>query len=290
MDKNLYLKTPVVEGFCDFLVDVIDGNIPLEHSYAVESKVWKKHLGDKIKSDGILSLSTFKDAYEEYFWSVDDEDQVETGSSTNGDLPANQKFLDRLALQIKTAVNFDNQSSAFLAATKILDWGQVYRGSLSWLIKKYEQGKLVESLRRGTAIMDGHSYDGLIGFDHVDLRMDSGTTKIFSLLSEHSIIYDDRVGAALGLLAVDYLLTLPLAVRPVKTPAELQFLRSSLAKRNPSRLGYKFPTRGKTPSEVHSRSNLQANWILGSILPRLKSAWSLRDLEAALFMIGYRSK
>jgi len=121
------------------------------------------------------------------------------------------------------------------------------------------------------------------------LRMDSGLTKIYALASEKSIIYDDRVGAALGLLSRKYLES----INETEVPPELKFMRSNKSERNPSTTVFRFPSRPvkskKSNAPLFPRqaySNLMANWIVTKLASELK--WSRHQVEAALFMIGYR--
>jgi hypothetical protein len=138
------------------------------------------------------------------------------------------------------------------------------------------------------------------GYDGRKLEMDSGTTKVYSLVCENFIIYDSRVGAALGLLVRRW----SEEKNVEKIPEVLKFAwgdngteRKPEKRRNPNKPGAAndiFPS-------IHNRGddrthhNIYANWLLQLVLEsdkdsdfaKLKENERLRALEAALFMIGY---
>ncbi len=306
MDQNSYLKSEHVIGFTNFIAGLIRRRGDLNHQYTIKHRIWLKYLGDRIGRDHKFEIHTFKDALESYFWVVNDkvsgeeedsdEQEAQTvelepeGNLSKKDFESNHEALRSLANLLNMALREKSEEKTFIAATRVLEWGQVYRGSIQWLISKYDQGKLVHSINDAVDVLTcDNAKDCLKRFDHRDLRMDSGTTKIFSLASGgRSIIYDDRVGAALGLLVIRYLNSIPTERRPTSVPEELRFMRSDKKGRNPSNELYRFPRRGKYPSQVHALSNLRANWIIHSLAEEFSGEWDPRKLEAALFMIGYR--
>ncbi|MBC6399703.1 MAG: hypothetical protein GDA42_01780 [Ekhidna sp.] len=109
------------------------------------------------------------------------------------------------------------------------------------------------------------------------------------------MIYDSRVGAALGLLIRNFLTDKNI----LEIPNELKFAygkarptkgdKSGINKRNPSNENFKFPFL-RNDDKFHTLNNIRANWLLKDIAD--KSAFKnesspIRALEAALFMIGY---
>lgn len=287
-DKEKYLSALVDIGFIQYFCELVSGKRRLNCSYVISHPAWKKFLANKLSESGSLNLEYFSDALDEYFWVVDHLSKEQDAELTNQyesdhTFSDNEKILSSLSEQIKHSLKEGDLDGVFFAAVRILDWGQVYRGSLKWLINKKLENTLVQSIQDALKILDGDSFNLLQRFDGKDLRMDSGTTKIFSLASKNSIIYDDRVGAGLGKLVVKYLDEYSIA----DLPKELKFMRSSNSDRNPSKGKYKFPTRGKSPSLIHAESNIKANWLLEAV--KTRTSWDVRELEAALFMIGYRA-
>ena len=128
-----------------------------------------------------------------------------------------------------------------------------------------------------------------------DLRMNAGYTKVYALACPQSLMYDGRVGAALGWLVRKYCLSMTLKT----VPSEIAF-RWGKAKgsrpghgpnRNPSLNDLRFLPLTNIGS-IHAEWNIKANWIVASAITQSKAEWcsgtdGLRKVESALFMIGY---
>jgi hypothetical protein len=133
-------------------------------------------------------------------------------------------------------------------------------------------------------------------FDGYDLLINSGTTKIFSLASktQNLIIYDGRVGAALGHLVVLAMKKLGLnEVSPSllfawgdKKGGEKSDVR------NPSTIQVRFPRlhgKGSRKSNniLHAKNMNMASRVLSDAATAIGHDVTVRELEAALFMWGY---
>jgi hypothetical protein len=127
------------------------------------------------------------------------------------------------------------------------------------------------------------------------IHLNSGYTKIYSLLIDNFIIYDGRVGAAMGLLVSEFLKV----KKFINIPTTLDFAygnpkmsdsnKKDFSKRNPSNFEYKFKALSNN-SRLHIDNNIRANWLLQRVATESKFNSlknPLRSLEAALFMIGY---
>jgi hypothetical protein len=258
-------------------------------------------------------FTSLRDAYETYYWPTnslvpvtgeatdeagDDEEEGEELAAITFDRESNSTRLAELRGLITKGLNDSNAERTFIAAMKILDWGQVYKGSVGWLIQKHENNALVTDVKRAVAILDGDQLSATDAFGAMGLRMDSGLTKVYSLASKHSIIYDDRVGAALGLIVIQFLKAYPEhqhKAKKDKVPEELKFMRSATASRNPSCAAEGFKLPSKRGGALHAQSNLMANWIMYRIAGELPILWDkhdvtdkLRAMESAFFMLGYR--
>lgn len=119
----------------------------------------------------------------------------------------------------------------------------------------------------------------------------SGFTKIHSLIIDDFVIYDSRVAAALGMLVFMFCKD----TGKTSIPVELQFAHGGSRKnpnsindrRDPSSGVFKFPPINSSHT-VHVINNIKANWLLKKVVEKSNSNFvSLRQLEAALFMIGY---
>jgi hypothetical protein len=334
LTRQEYLDRPVIQVFCGYLTGLFE-NEPFEHGFEVKWKRWTKYLLDpdhlrrhrwlvdqseKTTKDGKkrkiikLRFTSVKSAYEAYYWPTnslvaatddptDEEEGEDSEASTSPvvafDRESNERQLMQLRKSLTDALQESSAEKTFIAGMKILDWGQVYKGSVGWLIQKHENNELVQAIKDAVKVLDGDRLSDTTSFNSArKLRMDSGLTKVYSLASEHCIIYDDRVGAALGLMVTQFLKANPghqSKAKKDKVPEELKFMRSATSSRNPSLSseGFKFP--GNKGGALHAQSNLMANWILHKIARELPKLWDksdvtekLRAMESALFMLGYR--
>lgn len=284
-DKTEYLKKDHVIKFVDYICNLgAREAYNLNHEYLIDDKKWAKAL----KNDGRpakLVINSLTDAFSEYYWPTQANEDGEDADANNSNFKSNTIVLNALSESLKTALNDKDSQAVFLQCIKILDWGQVYRGSIRWLVERHENNSLLDDIRLATQILEGNDTDSLTYFENDLIRIDSGLTKVFSLASKISIIYDDRVGAALGLLAKKYLESLN---SHIGVPEELDFMPGRKKVRNPSTKTLKFTGRGNKPSFTHARSNLLANWVVGAVANKLGNDWDIRKVEAGLFMIGYR--
>ena len=129
-----------------------------------------------------------------------------------------------------------------------------------------------------------------------ECRMNAGFTKIYSLLCDHCVMYDGRVGAALGLLVRQFCeekgwSTVPPALAFAFGDAREGPNPRNPKVRNPSRGLLRFP-KLQQDSRFHTQQIMRANWLLCRTLdinPRVFSRGGdgLHELAAGLFMVGY---
>ena len=179
----------------------------------------------------------------------------------------NAETLDKLSSDLKNGIENKDTAKCSTACLEILRWGGVLRGNRE-KIKGSES--LVQYLK--------------------DAKKKLATGKIES---RDFIIYDSRVGAALGFLVRRYCEEKKLD----KIPELLRFAYGNSkggTNRNPSIGDYKFPLlRNAGYYDNHIENNLKANWLLKEVLSypsafkNIPEQRQLRALEAALFMIGY---
>jgi len=304
-DKQVYITDPDVEKFLEYFGSLVSGENKFQHSYKVDAPKWKGWIKRqeplpsfyrKIESSEATIRPAYKwciddirGAFDGYFWPVK--------SGCDADVfKCNKIVLDDLSKEIKEHLENDDEYKLFAACVKILEWGDVYKGSVSWLLNALEEKALIYRIKMAAKYLDGVSLEDMQQFgSRGDLRMDSGLTKIYSLASSSSVIYDGRVGAALCLL-----IRKSLEMGEVrKVPDLLQFKwggsqakkKNGKDKRDPSTVGYKFKKLTNNSYE-HALLNLRTNWLLEAALPE-DNLWGferkidkLRALEAALFMIG----
>lgn len=258
MRKGEYLSSYVVQGFVSWIETILDTPQSFVHKY-IKKKGKKQYTFDNLYS-----------AYEKYDWSYKiDIEELST-------------------ILTKSIVESDEDSCAN-ACYEILMWGGVSRGN------KERVSRLTPNLCAYlSSVRDRLALDLLSGdYFFTGMQMTSGFSKIYSALAEGYMIYDSRVGAALGLLVRTYCIQANLP----SVPRELQFawangLGSSV--RNPSQNGHIFPKLKYHKPEIYFENNIRANWLMSAIAYTTKSKFAgiyeplrLRALEQALFMIGY---
>jgi len=174
-------------------------------------------------------------------------------------------------------------------STKTLSLGRVYEGAFPFLIHQAETGVLSKNLRVAAALIDG-AVEEVDAFDDKPFRSDCAMTKVYAVMNRRTVVYDDRMGAALGLLCRKHLER----ARRRCVPDSLAFMVGDHGddRRDPSRNGFRF--RDKQSGREHARWNIRANWIISDVAadPAVALAMGgdfrerIRRIEAALFMIG----
>lgn len=279
-DKTSYQKEKHVVGLVDY-ISSLGGDNQLGHKYEVVWRPWVKALKQSNRTAKI-EIDSIEAAFDEYFWNTNG------GASFDNNL----KPLTELSKKLKNSIAEGNECDAFFSCIKILDWGGVYEGAVNWVAERYEKKELCNAIKTAVEILDGEDTTRLDEFksgNKSNLRLDSGLTKIYSLASQKSIIYDDRVGAGLGLLVRKYL-----EKNSIKElPEELDFMPGRDKNQNASNETFVFKPRGNDASYIQARSNLLSNWLIERVVNRLNEKhgdkeWVMRKVEAALFMIGYR--
>lgn len=281
--KDAFLEDKNVQGFIDYLVGIINGSKPIDHSYRVEAvnKHFNKHDLGKI-----VTFPTLRDAYDKYSWKRSNyqDNSIELNSISN---------------KLQNALSTNNETAFYNASLDCLEWGsgdrrfKLYTANRDWLWLRKKQTALI-SLFNNSYTQLANTCPNLNGFRTGHYRMNSGITKIYALTYPNFIIYDSRVAAALGRLVTKYCQSLqsPLSINP----DTLKFAWTGPNKRNPCINGFKFP-RVNNNSVKHAESNIKANWLLQAVIAKFQDGdfWGiekepakrLRALEAALFMMGY---
>lgn len=265
LSRDTYLKDENVKMFIEWLLPKLD--VSFNHSYINQKtkKEWK--------------CTSIHDAYNKYDW--------------NGkNFKENDEELNTYSSSLKEGIANNDDAKCKAACLKILEWGGVLRGNKERLEQLSHDWTLVQYLKNAQSALTTGCIESADFYK--DVYMSSGFTKIYSLYIDDFIIYDSRVGAALGFLVRRFCEENKFQ----EVPDVLRFAygnsRTKEVNRNPSFGIYKFPLLGYGEKSVnHIENNLKANWLLGEVLS-LPSKFTqsresqLRALEAALFMIGYR--
>ncbi|SPA56687.1 hypothetical protein [Cupriavidus taiwanensis] len=304
MNHATYIDAQHVKGFIAYLARVISGATPLDFTVGFSRN--KLPVGYEQEFSGYVDVrkgggpvyvvfaQTLEDLFRMYWWDRKDYDE-------------NKLALDQVSAAIKAAVDGENcaehQKLAHDACHEVMKWGfgvdrRPYTANMNWA--KGLKKNLASVLRTGRESLSGkHPNIAAFGMDpKSNPKMNAGWTKYYALALPNHIIYDGRVGAALGFLVRRYLGSLPRHEQPASVPSELRFLWADAEGggklHDPSSGQYKFSKLygGPYGSRAWARVNVQANWILSEAMNAAKADWcsgldGLRKLEAALFMLGY---
>ena len=118
--------------------------------------------------------------------------------------PETKEALDRLRHDLRDAVERECTNRVVEDCEQVLRWGGVSAHNVSYLTSR--RLVIVAELQRLSAVLAGNRLplriDMLIDPDDpaMECRMNAGFVKIYSLLCEYCVMYDGRVGAALGFL------------------------------------------------------------------------------------------
>lgn len=210
-----------------------------------------------------------------------------------------------IASELRKCIAEDDDVGALVACKAIFAWGGVARkpadASLVWIEGQAVAQTLCCSLSKAVELLHPNSNGSLKEFDGKTLLMNSAMTKIYAAAApDTTIIYDGRVGAALGLLTRRWLqekgeMTLPedLGFRwgpNTKTKGQKDETR------NPSKDGCVFTSLYTASEELQTRTRNWADLVRMSsrvllsaqeLLSLEGKAVTLGMLERALFMLGY---
>ena len=281
MTRDEYLAEEDVAGFVSWLVHVIKGDLPIIHSFTIRDRRRPQSCieGDKFR------VQNLEEAFLHYFWDRKDFGQ-------------NAQVLALVQAAVNDSVENKTLCSTKHAIHEVLKWGaggvgtKLYTANWDWALQQGDD--LVKHMSSGRLSMDSDDLADSKNFSQAKgPRMNAGFTKYYALACQNSIIYDGRVGAALGLLVSKYCIE----KKQSTVPEELAFRWGAQSgknalNRNPS-TGYlifkKLPVEGK----IWAEWNKKANWILQTAIEKADANWvnykadGLRRLEAALFMLGY---
>ncbi len=261
--------------FTDWLASKWAGDF--HHAYRVTGSLHWKWYRQNFGTD-TWTCTSLSDALRKYSWA-------------GKDYEGNKKSLASCATNLQDSLLRGHDADAYACCTRILDWGNVRaRATTEWLTRLSDSGRLCRTLSEAIASLRGGETSC---FDvPAEFLMNSGTTKIYSLgdSSDALIIYDGRVGAALGYLAARYL-----ALRGVaETPEELGFMwgasrptRQGQHRRNPSVDPYRFRELGVGNKKNRQHANMVARGSRLIANLSQKTGVTPREWEAALFMVGY---
>ncbi|MBN4063779.1 hypothetical protein JYT79_03255 [Cardiobacterium sp. AH-315-I02] len=266
-----------------------------------------------IKKGTSWTCSSLFSAYQQYIWSAAIKDLEWDGRF----FYETEECLGDLKERLEESMKTNDGEMTRIICRHIFEWGGVDdRETVSHNIKTGiptndlpqhlldTQSYLNDLFNNGCSNSFNSIYKDSNGHQ---ILLDSGTTKIYSLICDNFIIYDGRVASALGYLVRRWWEEdkiqgniLPNSYKEI--PQCLRFSRAQENFRNPNPKGNTVFRAITNKGTRRVRENIQASWLLHQLLKddekqnnTNKSGFAyiknkqtrLRALEAALFMIGY---
>ena len=278
MNKKEYLNTEAVREFINWMISKVSGETDFSHEY----------INGRDKT--LWNCNSIFNAYENYKWRYNCV-MPNTGKTSGNTFLESKEVLVIIEKGMKAAIQENNHENLLEYSSSILEWGGVKRSNYTKLKEMDES--IIDYYKDSIKKLNPDTVDTKDDFSGIN--MNSGFTKIYSLLINNFVIYDSRVGAALGLLIKTFLTEKNIA----GIPDELNFAYGNarptnndigpLNRRNPSNEKYKFPVL-TNDDKKHIKNNIHANWLLKEVSDNSEfqnESSPLRALESALFMIGY---
>ncbi len=267
MKKDAYLNDAHVRDFLAWAAPLVEGKRPLRHSL----------------KPGEWHCETLFEAYRCYKWPftchLPEQPEPFYGHSYQDTV----FVLDTLCGQLNESKETDEKRFRE-AAIAVFHWGG---GGVRQNERRLSELDLCQ-LTKSADLLDPEQAD-LSRLREVS-PMNSGFSKLYSLLIDGFPIYDSRVACALASLV-----RLFCEERGCKeVPEQLRFTippTQSNAPRNPSSGNLKFPTIRWDDKQRYAQANVRAAWLLGALSknpPFSNCADSLRALQSAMFMVGYK--
>ena len=280
------MTVEMTEQFADFLASRWQGGF--FHSYEITRHAawhtWRAHHGGLIVP---WSSGTLAQAAQNWSWT---------------ETPSLPTFAE-LASALQQAIMRQDQMRAQQVCFDLFIWGNVARraddASRVWVKRQAAAGTLTDSLAQAVALLSPSAQTSLAPFHQDGLLMNSATTKLYAAAARDGrvAIYDSRVGAALGLLARQFLEeqdvegvpeSLHYRWGPPQSKAQV-----AARTRDPSTARHVFL---QLPNGAHSHGiraalSRRANQLFEAVCRRLRQQGqrcTFLDLERALFMVGYR--
>lgn len=260
MTRKEFLENKYTRDFMDWFSKRLDSGFC--HTY-IQRRTKKEWNCDSIYN-----------AYEKYIWN-------------RCDFERNSTYLEQLEYELRDSIENNNNNNCRNICLKILEWGntlQKNRNKINNTVDligalKIAQNKLSENIIRDKSF-------------YKDVYLNAGFSKIYSLCIDDYIIYDSRVGTALGFLVREFCSEKKIG----HLPSILRFAyakgRNFNVHRNPSKGIYIFPL---LRADNYIENNIKFNWLINELLSsypssafnQLPQSRQMRALDAALFMIGY---
>lgn len=238
MTKNEYLKDSDVTSFINWIETKLHSPGSFVHAY------------QSLKPKGDWQCDSIYSAYDKYTWSFNCTNHTTKRPEKGNSFTDSLELLKQYSIGLRESVANSLDDACQKHCFSILAWGGVLPKNKPRVEKLSSDGSLSSYLQKVKVRLNPETFDTMDGYDGIE--MNAGFTKIYSLLIDDFVIYDGRVGAALGLLVRLFaeerqLTTIPKPLlfaygdsRPVKADK----IAKGQNRRNPSTALFKFHTTG----------------------------------------------
>lgn len=279
MNRAEFLNDGKVIEFIEWLKPKIDKTGEFKHGYILQ----------RPKGKGWSCVSIY-DAYQKYSWPFNCTLPIE-GVFKGTTFEESEEVLNKISRGLVNSLK-DNDNERFRQySLSVLQWGGVLNKNKDRINDMGDD--LISYFKNAIVILDPDTTDTASDFNHI--IMNSGFTKIYSLLVSDFIIYDGRVGATLALLVRLFIedcgdFNIPKQLNFAYGNARVsKYEKNVINRRNPSNDNIRFPQLTNNPI-LHIDNNIRANWLIKKVLEEsmfCNNENPIRKFEAALFMIGY---
>jgi hypothetical protein len=277
MTKSDLLNSSAVQQLVDYIVDLWSKNDKATFKIGIKTSNRAKAIYKKFNS--------LKEVGENYLWSYSvpkhllSNPNLTTGSDMNKN---EQIFTEAAALLLKDKELNSDESQLRNGSELILRWGGVINGNKARiestdLVEKYSLViKTWNDINQQNKAFSALGKSGFVS--------NAGFTKIYSIILPDFVIYDSRVAVALAYIIEKCF--------PGEIPDMLSlFIPSPKTDNLDMRKTHDFFRKTNSSDARHFYSNCLASIILKLVIDKINASmsnkYSMRDLEAALFMMGY---
>lgn len=295
MNQKEFLSNQSIQSFVRWLSVRLDCN---EQEQVLLHSWRSRSIRSGARRNEIREFFSILDAFNKYHW----QGKNPISGQQFFNFYDNADCLNQLRDSLNKAIKDDDAEACYKSCIHVLEWGGVSNRPVAETIKqKHNIAVLPQYLSAISEYLKSDPSDDLIFKFFKDgvsysLQVDSGTTKIYSLLSETWAIYDGRVGSALGLLVSKW--ANDCGIDLMEVPELLRFSYGhGHVSRNPNPPNQRVFPLMNNQGDQRLKHNLYANWLIQGVLsqPEMDRAFGqlgghgvqARAFEAALFMLGY---
>lgn len=277
MNKQEFISNPDVQKFITFLSKKWDG----EFDFKIGIK------GKGASPVRYVQISSIRAAYQNYNWSYSIVTSLDTPHSLplkGNSFEKSSEVLDYCKSKLLVDGQLSKNDSEIREASEIvLKWGGVYSYGNKDCVenKEYDLSSAFVKATNKWKEVNSEINGELNLTDNIDFTSNGGFTKIYSLILEDFVIYDSRVATALAYL-IDKCFN-----GVIPESLNLFIPTSRVADSSKRKVNTFFKSTNQNNAK-HFYSSVKTSFILSETLKQINdSSLSLRQIEAALFMIGY---